>query len=140
MKLLEPIVAWHNDIAGIRRDIHAHPELAFEEFRTADVVAAKLEEWGIEIDRGLGGTGVVGIIRGKLPGERAVGLRADMDALPMQEANTFAHASQHEGKMHACGRRPHGHAAGRGPVAAPRFRRHGLRDLPAGRGRRRRRA
>ena len=107
MKLLEPIVAWHNDIAGIRRDIHAHPELAFEEFRTADVVAAKLEEWGIEIDRGLGGTGVVGIIRGKLPGERAVGLRADMDALPMQEANTFAHASQHEGKMHACGHDGH---------------------------------
>ena len=65
------------------------------------------EEWGIEIDRGLGGTGVVGIIRGKLPGERAVGLRADMDALPMQEANTFAHASQHEGKMHACGHDGH---------------------------------
>ena len=107
MKLLEPIVAWHHDISQIRRDIHAHPELAFEEFRTADVVAAKLEEWGIEIHRGLGGTGVVGIIRGDQPGERAVGLRADMDALPMQEANTFDHASKHEGKMHACGHDGH---------------------------------
>ncbi|MGE8617338.1 MAG: amidohydrolase, partial [Achromobacter spanius] len=107
MKLLEPIVAWHQDISKIRRDIHAHPELAFEEFRTADVVAAKLEEWGIEIDRGLGGTGVVGIIRGKLPGDRAVGLRADMDALPMQEVNSFAHASKNEGKMHACGHDGH---------------------------------
>ena len=107
MKLLEPIVAWHQDISKIRRDIHAHPELAFEEFRTADVVAAKLEEWGIEIHRGLGGTGVVGIIRGNQPGDRAVGLRADMDALPMQEVNTFAHASQNEGKMHACGHDGH---------------------------------
>ncbi|KAG1266596.1 hypothetical protein G6F65_014043 [Rhizopus arrhizus] len=107
MKLLEPIVAWHHDISKIRRDIHAHPELAFEEFRTADVVAAKLEEWGIEVDRGLGGTGVVGIIRGNQPGDRAVGLRADMDALPMQEVNTFAHASKNEGKMHACGHDGH---------------------------------
>ena len=107
MKLLDPIVAWRDDISQIRRDIHAHPELAFEEFRTADVVAAKLEEWGIEIHRGLGGTGVVGIIRGDRPGERAVGLRADMDALPMQEANTFAHASKHAGKMHACGHDGH---------------------------------
>src|SRR3546814_7090057 len=87
MNLLEPIVAWHRDIAGIRRDIHAHPELAFEEFRTADLVAARLQEWGIDIDRGLGGTGVVGIIRGNTASPRAVGLRADMDALPMQEAN-----------------------------------------------------
>lgn len=107
MKLLDPIVAWHHDISQIRRDIHAHPELAFAEFRTADVVAAKLQEWGIEIDRGLGGTGVVGIIRGNTASSRAVGLRADMDALPMQEANTFSHASQNEGKMHACGHDGH---------------------------------
>ncbi|HBL64997.1 MAG TPA: amidohydrolase, partial [Achromobacter sp.] len=107
MKLLEPIVAWHQDISKIRRDIHAHPELAFEEFRTADVVAAKLEEWGIEVDRGLGGTGVIGIIRGNQPGDRAVGLRADMDALPMQEVNSFAHASKNDGKMHACGHDGH---------------------------------
>jgi amidohydrolase len=107
MNLLEPILTWHQDISQIRRDIHAHPELAFEEFRTADLVAAKLSEWGIEVDRGLGGTGVVGIIRGNKPGAGAVGLRADMDALPMQEANTFAHASKHEGKMHACGHDGH---------------------------------
>ncbi|HYG44748.1 MAG TPA: M20 aminoacylase family protein [Bordetella sp.] len=107
MNLLEPIVAWHRDIANIRRDIHAHPELAFEEFRTADLVAARLQEWGIEIDRGLGGTGVVGIIRGNTDSPRAVGLRADMDALPMQEANTFEHASQVQGKMHACGHDGH---------------------------------
>jgi len=107
MNLIEPIVAWHQDIADIRRDIHAHPELAFEEFRTADIVAARLQEWGVEVDRGLGGTGVVGIIRGNIDSPRAVGLRADMDALPMQEANTFEHASQHPGKMHACGHDGH---------------------------------
>jgi len=107
MNLLEPIVAWQRDIAAIRRDIHAHPELAFEEFRTADVVAAKLQEWGIEIDRGLGGTGVVGIIRGERPGPGTIGLRADMDALPMPEVNTFEHASQNPGKMHACGHDGH---------------------------------
>lgn len=142
MKLIEPIVAWRQDIAAIRRDIHAHPELAFEEFRTADVVAARLQEWGIEVDRGLGGTGVVGIIRGTREGPRAVGLRADMDALPMQEANTFEHASRNPGKMHACGHDGHTAmllAAARFLVAAARFRRHRVRDLPTGRGRRRRR-
>jgi hippurate hydrolase len=107
MKLLEPIVAWQADLAAIRRDIHAHPELCFEEFRTADVVAGKLQEWGIEVHRGLGGTGVVGIIRGKREGRRSVGLRADMDALPMQEVNTFPHASRNPGKMHACGHDGH---------------------------------
>jgi amidohydrolase len=107
MKLLEPIVAWHGDIAEIRRDLHAHPELSYEEYRTSDVVAAKLQEWGIEVHRGLGGTGVVGTIRGKGDSTRAVGLRADMDALPMQEVNTFAHASLNAGKMHACGHDGH---------------------------------
>jgi len=107
MKLLDPIVAWHQDITRIRRDIHANPELSFEEFRTSDLVAEQLSSWGIEVDRGLGGTGVVGIIRGKRDGDRTVGLRADMDALPMQEANTFAHASLHQGKMHACGHDGH---------------------------------
>jgi amidohydrolase len=107
MKLLEPILAWQSDLAEIRRDIHAHPELAFEEVRTADVVAANLQEWGIEVHRGLGGTGVVGIIRGKGGSTRAVGLRADMDALPMQEVNTFGHASKNAGKMHACGHDGH---------------------------------
>ncbi|UYO94503.1 M20 aminoacylase family protein [Pollutimonas sp. M17] len=107
MKLAEPIVEWKSEIAAIRRDIHAHPELAYEEVRTADLVAGKLESWGIPVHRGLGITGVVGIIKGGIEGERAVGLRADMDALPMQEANTFDHASKHPGKMHACGHDGH---------------------------------
>jgi len=107
MKLVEPIVEWHPEITAIRRDIHAHPELAFEEVRTADLVAGLLESWGIETRRGLGITGVVGIIHGKTQNGRAVGLRADMDALPMQEANTFEHASRHGGVMHACGHDGH---------------------------------
>jgi len=107
MKLADPIVQWQDDLTAIRRDIHAHPELAYEELRTSDLVARQLESWEIEIHRGLGGTGVVGIIRGKTDNGRAVGLRADMDALPMQEANTFEHASRHPGKMHACGHDGH---------------------------------
>ena len=106
---IDSIVAQSAGIAAIRRDIHAHPELCFEEVRTADVVAQKLTEWGIPIHRGLGKTGVVGIVKGRDGGAsgRAIGLRADMDALPMQEFNTFAHASQHHGKMHACGHDGH---------------------------------
>ena len=109
MKLVEPLIAQAASIAAIRRDIHAHPELCFEEVRTADVVAAKLTEWGIPVHRGLGTTGVVGIVHGRDGGAcgRAVGLRADMDALPMSELNTFAHASTHAGKMHACGHDGH---------------------------------
>ncbi|OYQ38945.1 amidohydrolase [Rhodoferax sp. TH121] len=106
MKLLDPIVANTPQIAALRRDLHAHPELCFEEVRTADLVAAKLTEWGIPIHRGLGTTGVVGIVKAGSSG-RAIALRADMDALPMQEFNTFAHASQHPGKMHACGHDGH---------------------------------
>lgn len=106
MKLLDSIVTEAASIVAVRRDIHAHPELCFQEERTADLVAAKLTEWGIPVHRGLGKTGVVGIVNnGTSP--RAVGLRADMDALPMQEFNTFAHASQHAGKMHACGHDGH---------------------------------
>ena len=93
-------------IRAIRRDIHAHPELCFQEERTAELVARTLLSWGIEVHRGLGRTGVVGVIQGR-PGPRAVGLRADMDALPMTEHNTFAHASRHHGKMHACGHDGH---------------------------------
>jgi amidohydrolase len=108
MKLIDSIMAQAPTIAAIRRDIHAHPELCFEELRTADVVAAKLTEWGIPIHRGMGKTGVVGIVKGRTDTKgRAIGLRADMDALPMQEFNTFAHASQHSGKMHACGHDGH---------------------------------
>jgi hippurate hydrolase len=106
MRLVEPILAFQTELQQIRRDLHAHPELSYEEQRTADVVAARLTEWGIPIVRGLGVTGVVGIVKnGHSP--RAIGLRADMDALPVQEINRFAHASRHPGKMHACGHDGH---------------------------------
>ncbi|GKS86621.1 M20 family metallopeptidase [Acidovorax sp. SUPP1855] len=109
MKLIDSIVTEAPSIASVRRDIHAHPELCFEEVRTADVVAGKLTEWGIPIHRGLGKTGVVGIVHGRDGGAsgRAIGLRADIDALPITEFNTFAHASTHPGKMHACGHDGH---------------------------------
>ena len=109
MKTIDAIAAQAPSIAALRRDIHAHPELCFEEVRTADLVAAKLTQWGIPLHRGMGKTGVVGIVHGRDGGAcgRAVGLRADMDALPMQEFNTFAHASQAPGKMHACGHDGH---------------------------------
>ena len=106
MKTIDSIVTQAAGIAQIRRDIHAHPELCFEEQRTADVVAAKLTEWGIPIHRGMGTTGVVGIVKNGTS-SRAIGLRADMDALPMQEFNTFEHTSKHQGKMHACGHDGH---------------------------------
>jgi amidohydrolase len=92
----------------IRRDIHRHPELSFQEFRTSELVAQCLRQWGIEVHQGLAGTGVVGTIQGRLGAStRAIGLRADMDALPLQEHNTFDHASIHPGKMHACGHDGH---------------------------------
>ena len=106
MNILDSIVTQAASIKALRRDIHAHPELCFEEQRTADLVAERLTEWGIPVHRGLGTTGVVGIVKGG-SSPRAVGLRADMDALPMQEFNTFAHASVHAGKMHACGHDGH---------------------------------
>jgi amidohydrolase len=91
---------------ALRRDIHAHPELCFQEVRTSDLIAKTLQSWGIEVHTGLGTTGVVGVIKGR-PGKRAIGLRADIDALPMTEHNTFAHASRHAGRMHACGHDGH---------------------------------
>ena len=106
MKLVEPILAFQTELQAIRRDLHAHPELCYEEVRTADMVAERLTAWGIPIVRGLGLTGVVGIIRNGTS-KRAIGLRADMDALPMQELNGFAHASTNPGKMHACGHDGH---------------------------------
>ncbi|WP_424859788.1 M20 aminoacylase family protein [Tepidimonas sp. HKU77] len=109
MKLIEPIVQQAAAMTAIRRDLHAHPELCFEEVRTADRVAALLTQWGISIHRGLGKTGVVGIVHGRDGGAcgRALGLRADMDALPMTERNTFEHASRYPGRMHACGHDGH---------------------------------
>ena len=106
MKVIDSLVTQAAGIAALRREIHAHPELCFEEVRTADLVAARLTEWGIPVHRGLGKTGVVGIVKNG-SSTRALGLRADMDALPMQEFNTFAHASRHAGKMHACGHDGH---------------------------------
>ncbi|HVK93748.1 MAG TPA: M20 aminoacylase family protein [Noviherbaspirillum sp.] len=106
MNLIDPITQFHFELQQIRRDIHAHPELCFEEHRTADVIAQKLSAWGIPVIRGMGVTGVVGIIKNG-SSERAIGLRADMDALPVQELNTFAHTSKHVGKMHACGHDGH---------------------------------
>jgi len=109
MKLIDSLVTQAASIAALRRDIHAHPELCFQEVRTADLVAAKLTEWGIEVHRGLGTTGLVGVVHGRDGGAcgRGIGLRADMDALPMTELNTFAHASTEHGKMHACGHDGH---------------------------------
>lgn len=106
MELIADLVERSGTIAGLRRDIHAHPELCFEERRTADLVAQQLTEWGIAVHRGLGTTGVVGTIKSGTSA-RAIALRADMDALPMQEFNTFAHASRFPGKMHACGHDGH---------------------------------
>ena len=106
MKTIDSIVTQAAEMATLRRDIHAHPELCFKEVRTAEVVAQKLTEWGSPIHRGLGTTGVVGSVKNGTS-NRAIGLRADMDALPMQEFNTFPHASQHPGKMHACGHDGH---------------------------------
>jgi len=106
MQLIESILADAAAITAIRRDIHAHPELCFKEERTADVIAKALTDWGIPIHRGLGKTGVVGIVKNGTSA-RALGLRADIDALPMTEHNTFAHASTYPGRMHACGHDGH---------------------------------
>ncbi len=102
MHLPDTLCAEHADITALRRDIHAHPELAFEEHRTAALVAERLEALGIETHRGIGQTGVVGVLRVG-SSSRAIGLRADMDALPIQEKNDFTHHSRHPGRMHACG-------------------------------------
>lgn len=106
MPIINRIAALHDEMTAWRRELHAHPELAFEEKRTADFVAEKLKSFGIDVHRGLAGTGVVGSLKGN-PGGRAIGLRADLDALPIQEANQFGHRSQSNGRMHACGHDGH---------------------------------
>ncbi|BAP87485.1 amidohydrolase [Burkholderiales bacterium GJ-E10] len=106
MRLPDDIASAVSPLQAIRRDIHAHPELAFAEQRTSDLVADLLAQWGVEVHRGIGGTGVVGVVRGSRPG-RMIGLRADMDALPIQEANRFLHRSVFPGRMHACGHDGH---------------------------------
>ncbi|HET7198775.1 MAG TPA: M20 aminoacylase family protein [Burkholderiales bacterium] len=103
---IERIRGYQAELQALRRDLHAHPELAFEEGRTSSLVADKLAGWGIEVHRGIARTGVVGVIKGKGAG-RSIGLRADMDCLPVEEANAFAHKSRHPGRMHACGHDGH---------------------------------
>lgn len=109
MSLVDSIAQHLPEYAAWRRDLHAHPEVGFEEHRTAALVAERLTAMGIEVHTGIGGTGVVGVIRGKAIGNtpRTVGLRADMDALPLTEANSFAHASRNPGRMHGCGHDGH---------------------------------
>jgi amidohydrolase len=106
MPILPRIAQLQEEMTAWRRDIHAHPELGFEENRTSDLVATTLTQFGIEVHRDVGKTGVVGVLRAG-SAKRSVGLRADMDALPVREANTFLHRSQHDGKMHACGHDGH---------------------------------
>jgi len=103
---LAPFVQDEAQMREWRRDLHAHPELGFQEQRTSELVASRLESFGIEVHRGIGKTGVVGVLKNGTS-ERSVGLRADMDALPIQEANRFPHRSRHEGVMHACGHDGH---------------------------------
>jgi amidohydrolase len=104
---VELIRTYHAELTGIRRDIHAHPELAFEESRTASLVARELEKYGVEVHRGLAKTGIVGVIRGKTDSGKGVGLRADMDCLPINETNSFEYRSRNDGRMHACGHDGH---------------------------------
>jgi len=106
MHVINRIAAFHDDMTAWRRDLHAHPETAFEEQRTAALVAQKLRAWGVEVHEGLAKTGVVGTLRCGT-GARSIGLRADMDALPMEELNDFAHRSQVAGKFHGCGHDGH---------------------------------
>jgi hippurate hydrolase len=100
------ILADEGEMIALRRHLHAHPELSFEETATSDLVSERLAAWGYQVQRGLGGTGVVGTLR-KGRGDRSIGLRADMDALPIHERTGLPHASRHEGKMHACGHDGH---------------------------------
>ncbi|MEO8753452.1 MAG: M20 aminoacylase family protein [Casimicrobiaceae bacterium] len=108
MKPSEYITRWHDEFTAVRHDLHAHPELGFEEHRTARVVQERLAALGIEHHTGIGRTGIVAVIPGTSTGSgRSVGLRADMDALPMQEENAFAHKSRYDGRMHGCGHDGH---------------------------------
>ena len=105
MKTLDTF-ADYSEFVQLRRDIHAHPELGFEEHRTSKIVAEKLKAWGIDVHTGIAGTGVVGVLKNGTSG-KTIGLRADLDALPLQEDNHFAHRSTHDGRMHACGHDGH---------------------------------
>ncbi|MDO8301591.1 M20 aminoacylase family protein [Lacisediminimonas sp.] len=106
MEIIQAIQEFADDLQGIRRHLHRHPELCFEEHRTSELIADYLTQWDIPVVRGLAGTGLVGVIRNGNSG-KAIGLRADMDALPVQELNQFEHTSVNAGKMHACGHDGH---------------------------------
>ena len=106
MTTIDDVRRYQAELTEIRQDIHAHPELGLEEFRTADIVARKLEEWGIEVHRGVGVTGVVGVLRNG-NGQASIGLRADMDALPVHEITDVPYVSKNPGRMHACGHDGH---------------------------------
>ncbi|WP_426959508.1 M20 aminoacylase family protein [Muricoccus radiodurans] len=106
-RLIEALSARADDLVALRHDIHRHPEMGFEERRTAALVAARLRDWGLAVQEGLAGTGVIGTLKGRRPGQRAIALRADMDALPIQEATDLPYASANPGVMHACGHDGH---------------------------------
>jgi amidohydrolase len=107
MPTIDLIESFADELTSIRRDIHAHPEIGFEEKRTSDLVAEKLKAWGIEVHRGIGGTGVVGVVKGRKNNGRRIGLRADMDALPMQESTNLPWRSTVPGRFHGCGHDGH---------------------------------
>ena len=107
MPTIERIDGFADELTAIRRDLHAHPEIGFEEVRTSGIVAEKLTQWGIEVHRGLGGTGVVGVLKGKGNGSKRIGLRADMDALPMEENTNLRWRSTIPGRFHGCGHDGH---------------------------------
>ena len=107
MPTLPRIDGFADDLTAIRRDLHAHPEIGFEEVRTSGIVADHLKQWGIEVHRGLGGTGVVGVLKGKGDGGKRIGLRADMDALPMEESTNLKWRSTIPGRFHGCGHDGH---------------------------------
>ena len=108
MPAIALIESYQDELTEIRRDLHAHPEIGFEETRTAGIVAKTLRDWGVdEVHEGIAGTGIVGIIHGKQPGERRIGLRADMDALPITETTNLPYSSRNPGRMHACGHDGH---------------------------------
>src|SRR6266571_283720 len=104
---VEHIRGFHAELIDFRRDMHAHPELAFEETRTSERVAQQLAAWGIAVHRGLAKTGLVGVIPGRSGSARSIALRADMDCLPMHEAGSHPYKSRNEGRMHACGHDGH---------------------------------
>ena len=107
MPNIERIEGFADELTAIRRDLHAHPEIGFEEVRTSGIVADKLTQWGIEVHRGLGGTGVIGVLKGKGTGTKRIGLRADMDALPMEENTNLRWRSTIPGRFHGCGHDGH---------------------------------